>query len=423
MPTLSWTERIDAMRESYLQGRSAADTEPVKLRVCLIGRTMPAHRGGTGMFHPYLLAGALASRGHDVLILTTARTDAVEFEHAAERLTIRYLRGTPPDRYSDEFWRESAAAFDGAHAGRSFDVVISDSAGAAGWARLSQFRESVPIVAVCHAGLSMMVKPEARAFYAQTQHPLLERADAIIADSQAAADSVAAGLGGARPKLHVIPNAADPALFEIDPARTAALRRSLGLGDGPVVLNLGRVVPEKGGEDLLRAVAAMPEPRPRTVIIGPGAYGSELRQIAGALCVPFTLVPGTEHRDVGLYLSLADVFVMPTRHQEGLPFTLAEAMMARRPVVACDIGGVSEIVRHEQTGLLVRPGDIAGLSAAMLRLLREPGLARRLADAGRALALERFSLGAMVDATVRVLLIVRQSRHHFGHREPAHLTR
>ncbi len=208
-----------------------------------------------------------------------------------------------------------------------------------------------------------------------------------------------------------------------DDERTAALRRSLGVGEGPVVLNLGRVVPEKGGEDLLRAVAAMPEPRPRTVIVGPGPYGTDLRRIAGALGVPFTLVPGAEHREVGLYLSLADVFVMPTRHQEGLPFTLVEAMMARRPVVACDIGGVSEIVRHQQTGLLVGPGDIAGLSAAMLRMLREPDLARRLADAGRALALERFSLGAMVDATLRVLRAVRDGGRYSGGREPVHLAR
>src|SRR5262245_53186961 len=181
------------------------------LRLCFIGRTMPAHRGGKGQFHPYVVGTALARRGHDVTILTTARVDEVECERPDSRLCIRYLPGTPPDRYSEEFWRESAAAFDRLHAETPFDVAWSDSAGAAGWSRFSAYRDDVPLVAACHAGLTMMVRDEARHFFATTHHAMLRGAEAIIAVSPTVADSVCAGLPEAADKVHVIPNGADPA--------------------------------------------------------------------------------------------------------------------------------------------------------------------------------------------------------------------
>jgi len=77
---------------------------------------------------------------------------------------------------------------------------------------------------------------------------------------------------------------------------------------------------------------------------------------------------------------------------------ILEAMASRTPVVAADAGGAREIVRHGRTGLLVKPGDPEALAAALEGLLRDPDERRRLGDAGRAEARDRFSLGA--DAAV-----------------------
>jgi glycosyltransferase involved in cell wall biosynthesis len=97
--------------------------------------------------------------------------------------------------------------------------------------------------------------------------------------------------------------------------------------------------------------------------------------------------------DVGRILEGADLFCLPSL-SEGLPLAIAEAMAAGLPVVATPVGGVPEIVAAGQTGLLVPPGDSRKLSAALTRVLSEPGLGPRLGAAGRERA-RLFSLERM----------------------------
>ena len=94
------------------------------------------------------------------------------------------------------------------------------------------------------------------------------------------------------------------------------------------------------------------------------------------------------------YLVGYDVFVLPS-YTEGFPLTTLEAMLAGVAVVASDVGGVSESVIHDETGLLVRPGDVDGLAVALQRLVDDPSLRRRLTDAGRAMVQERFTAPTM----------------------------
>lgn len=372
------------------------------LRICFFGRTMPAHRGGKGMFHPFLVASALAQRGHDLTILTTSHARMTE-ESPHPGLHILYLPGTPSDQYSDEYWQASTMVFDRLHGLSPFDAVWSDSAGAAGWSRLSASRFEVPLIAVCHAGLGMIAHDRARDFFATTHHDMLRSAAAIVCVSRTVAESIAAGLPRSADKIRIVPNGADPGVFRVSPADVVSLRRELKLDARPVLLYLGRVVPEKGGETLVRAVATLAEPRPQLLIVGPGPHATELRTLAATLDVPLTLVPGVEHHQTPRYLSVADLFILPTHHFEGLPFTLIEAMFCRRPIIACDIGGVSEIIRHEHTGLLTLPRNPVALAAAITRLLADRRLRESLAAAGYKHARRCYSLEAMIDSTETLL--------------------
>jgi glycosyltransferase involved in cell wall biosynthesis len=72
-----------------------------------------------------------------------------------------------------------------------------------------------------------------------------------------------------------------------------------------------------------------------------------------------------------------------------------------RPVVAGDVGGLRDLVVHEETGLLVPPGDVGALRAALLRLLSDPGLRRQFGEAGRARIAERFTWQRFGDETLR----------------------
>ena len=94
-------------------------------------------------------------------------------------------------------------------------------------------------------------------------------------------------------------------------------------------------------------------------------------------------------------LSLMDVFAVPS-HSEGLSLAMLEALAVGRPVVATRVGGLAEVLRHEQTALLVPPCEPAALAAAALRLLGDPELAERLAAAGHTLAREQHDIRANV---------------------------
>jgi glycosyltransferase involved in cell wall biosynthesis len=93
-----------------------------------------------------------------------------------------------------------------------------------------------------------------------------------------------------------------------------------------------------------------------------------------------------------------DIFVLPSC-REGLPNVILEAMAMARPVVATDVGGVSELVEHEVTGFLVEAGHPQPLAQALLRLMDNPGLAAQMGAAGRQLVERQFSLERMVAGT------------------------
>ena len=107
--------------------------------------------------------------------------------------------------------------------------------------------------------------------------------------------------------------------------------------------------------------------------------------------------------EVPAWLRAADVVVAPSRTApdgwaEAQGLSIVEAMAAGRPVVASDSGGIGDAVEHEVTGLVNGEGRVARLPDAIRRLHADPALARRLAEAGRSRAVERFSADASADA-------------------------
>ena len=104
--------------------------------------------------------------------------------------------------------------------------------------------------------------------------------------------------------------------------------------------------------------------------------------------------------DVYAELAQSDVFVLPSWN-ENLPLALLQAMGTGLPCIATNVGGVAEAIT-EDCGVLVPPGDIGSLQAAMERLIDEPGLAERLGSAARARVVEQFSLAQCADDHIRL---------------------
>lgn len=358
-------------------------------RICMFARTLPAHRGGSGMFHPMLAGRALAARGHQVEILSTAHPRGERTEHPCPGLTLHYLAGTPSDRYSDDYWRESSEAFRAMHRALPFDAAWSDSASAYGFAKLLRPAERPPLAVVCHAGAPAIVGEEAAAFYRAHMHPLFDAADRVVCVSSTVLRWVLAGHPAAAPKCRIVTNGADLSGFR---AASHASRPA----DAPVrIVSVGRVVPEKGLDVLLRAAAMVRGARPEVHIVGPGAHGDVLCALAGELRIPMRWTPGVPHGRVPEVLANADIAALPSRHNEGLPFALIEACAASLPIVAFDIGGVREVVRDGFNGFLVPPGDTARFADRLERLSNDAWLRRSMGNAGRRLAESRFGLEAM----------------------------
>jgi glycosyltransferase involved in cell wall biosynthesis len=159
---------------------------------------------------------------------------------------------------------------------------------------------------------------------------------------------------------------------------------------------VGRVSAVKGIPIALRALAsgAVPD-RVRLDVIGTGPLEARLRRQASALGLDDRVRFHGFRRDRLDWLAHLDMLLMPSLY-EGLPYTLLEAMSLGLPVVAARVGGLAEVLRHEETGLLVEPGDHEGLARALARLAGEPGLASRLGEAAAREQRERYTLERMV---------------------------
>jgi glycosyltransferase involved in cell wall biosynthesis len=157
--------------------------------------------------------------------------------------------------------------------------------------------------------------------------------------------------------------------------------------------------PKKGLAVLLHALADVARrndmPAWQCVLVGDGPARDGLRHLAAELGLPGRIVFAGMRRDAASVLPVMDIFVCPSLY-EGFGIAIVEAMAAGRPVIASDVGGIPEIVVHEDTGLLVPPGDAGALADAIAALLSRPDRARALGARGRERARQRFSIGTAV---------------------------
>lgn len=179
---------------------------------------------------------------------------------------------------------------------------------------------------------------------------------------------------------------------DVDPRHIQGLRNEFDIGDGPIILAVGRFIPRKGHEVLIQAMPHILEnvPTAQLVLVGRGPTRDDcIARIKSANIEANVHCPGYLD-DVALAALYAhcSVFALPTSEEEGgqvegfgLVFTEAHAYA--KPVVAGRSGGVSDAVLHEETGLLVNGENAVAVGDAILRILQNPAFARELGEAGR----------------------------------------
>lgn len=198
-----------------------------------------------------------------------------------------------------------------------------------------------------------------------------------------------------------IPSMVD--LAEFDPATRAPMRAALGVGPDEVLVGwVGRLDRKKRVEDFIDAAArvAVETPKARFVVVGgPDAfmpdYADALRERAAALGLDGRLAFTGDRRDVPDLLAAMDVFCWLSRG-EGMPHVIAEAGAARLPVIATPDNGALQQIEDGLSGLFVPHEDPEAVAAAMLRLIRDPTLRRRLGAALRAHVEASYSAAVVV---------------------------
>lgn len=211
-------------------------------------------------------------------------------------------------------------------------------------------------------------------------------ASAVITDSKVRRDEIRDWCRKKSLPIEVVPTGVFPPV-PVTPA--ADMRRQIGLPDDPKTKVIGMIaafMEFKGHEDLLDAAIEVCRQEPHVVFLCQGAsrgqteYEERLRRRIAEAGLQNRFFLRMESGEIGDVWQLVDIFVHPTRF-DSLPCVVMEAMALRKPSVVTDIGGIPEVVRHESNGLVVPSENPPKMAEALLRMLRQPAEAERLAEA------------------------------------------
>ena len=406
------------------------------MKILLPTDSFPPNCGGSG-WSTYELARGLRARGHEVLVVqprpgqmraTGREYDGFEVEEvAAPAPPIPYVRNYFKN---ERLWQQLQDVLSDRIARQSCDIVHAQHVLTTVPAIRAARTRATPVVAtvrdywpVCYwstliidpsrdmlcpactvANMTQCVGPRAGAAWPaalplipymrrnlSTKRSTLADADAVIAVSSALARDLRERAPELRhTRIEQIPNAVD-----VDGIRNAASgSRPL---EGPYLLFSGKLEINKGA-DLLVQVARDAAPRLPLVIVGDGQLRSTIEADARAAGLEVRVTGWLRREDALRWVGHAAALVFPSRGPESLSRVLLEAAALGVPIAAMDTGGTSDIMRHEETGLLSKAPD--GLARDLARLVAEPALAARLGAAARAHVERTFNPSAVVDRTV-----------------------
>ncbi|MFI5396485.1 MAG: glycosyltransferase [Candidatus Binatia bacterium] len=229
-------------------------------------------------------------------------------------------------------------------------------------------------------------------------------ADCVTVNAEAVRDFVHDNEGCPREKMVVIPSGVDCERFQ--PLAAGDYKARVGLDrKRPVVGIITRMRVRKGVEEFLRAMVLVRKRHPgvQVAIGGEVEIDAALRAVVEEGRIENDLHLLGRRSDMPEVLSAFDLFVLSS-HDEGMSNAILEAMAMEKPVVATDVGGTGEVVRHGHSGLLVPPKDPEALAAAISEVLAQPMRAREMGRLGRRIVQEEFSAQAMVRQMERLYL-------------------
>lgn len=295
----------------------------------------------------------------------------------------------------------AAAVIRGLLAHKNFDVAHLNEPHALTAAWLAGAHKKLPLLLSRRIGF-----PLRKGWVTRVRYAAVER---FVANSRNVAQSLM-DCGIAPERISIVNEGVEIPPLPSPQQRNKA-RKHWGVKDEEFLFGCVSVfVPEKGQRHLIEALAIVRESHPeaRLLLAGDGQCRGELEALAKRLGKSEAVIFSGFVNDVAEVYDALDAFAFPSEF-EGLGTALQTAMAARLPCISTSRGALTEVVDHERTALVVEPSG-KEFAAAMLRIMTDADLRKKLSEAGRREVQERFSAKRMVGGTIQVYQDVLENR-------------
>jgi len=382
------------------------------MRILLYTHEFPPFAGGAGVYTAGLAKG-LSELGHEVTVVAPAYEEAIAQWDAQQPYTVDRML-LPGGRLTV---LAGSIGLIRAWLHLRPDMTFVTDVGAQLAASLASlvFPFHAPYCITVHGseiewhfGIGRRKRPQAllmpvvRRFFA--------RSLAIVCVSRATQEALLYKLPALGERVAVVHNGIDLDAFPPVTEEEVGRQRNKIDAPGPVLLTVARLIPEKGIDNVLKALSRIAPDMPdlRYVVVGAGPDLGRLKaQVTDSSLEGNVVFAGkVSQRELSAYYALCDIFIMPSRPSdrfEGFGLVYAEAGAYGKPVIAGRTGGVPEVVQDGHNGILVDPMDVDGLERAIRSLLSNPGLARSMGCNGRRQVVERFNILRMAESTLQVV--------------------
>ncbi len=393
----------------------------MKIAVFIKSTTFSGSYGGLETQNKLLCEG-LVSRGHKVTVFTPK--EASRKEHVEENGVKYIFVECKTGHYSsvtvskkDSWIEKSYEVFRELQEEEKFGLIIGQSSGAIGVIRNKE-EFGLPIISISHGtkigefqtklksdpsikGLvrSFLDLPHVLKNFFTVQREFVHGSNVVVAVSNSVKKALVEETFVEESKVRVINNGIKPLIVE-------TVESESGAGGKFRLLYVGQLIRSKGIGKLAEVLAGDDMEDFTLDIVGSGALQEELGVISGKSGGRITLRGKLDYAEVLRMYNPArfDAFVFPTARVEGFPMVLVEAMFGRLPVVAFNLGGVSDAVTDGETGFLLEPGKFGDFKNKLVELKNDPESARKMGVNAVNKAMERFTLDKMLDSYEEIFM-------------------
>lgn len=382
------------------------------MRIAVFIKSTHFHKGHGGLeTQNKVLCEGLAQKGHKIFVFAPQRELDItrRSDGGVDYILVPCVyKLTSFGNKKNNWVVKSLDAFESFYKDVPFNLVISQSSAGLGIIR-DKKRLGIPIVTISHGTIMGELKTRfqdgltskgflrflldtvfaVRVFFGR-QREFIHGSDAVIAVSNAVKEALISETYVPSEKVSVVNNGLDASALEE--------YSSGNLSSDVDILYVGRVIKSKGVFDLVDILADPAFSDTKLHVVGEGSDKEALMEKVSKLGIAKRVMfyGALSHEDAIGKMVGADIFVLPSRRVEGLPMVLVEALFAGLPVIATDIGGISDVVFADRTGILVPFNNKDAFKKSLLSLVTDEALRSKMAIDSKKMGYERFTLDVML---------------------------